>query len=183
MTNPVGNRLFTLVEIPAVVGLLAMMVHTVANAFSRTVFGEPITGTLERVQYWYMPLVVLLGFVIAMHRGEHVWADMFYTRFPAAAKRYVAAGSSIVCAAVCLVTVAYSFDHAQHNRDIELTAGLTDIAAWPLTYLVPITFALFAVQYVRLGWKQLHDEDIDDSGSSFAVSPESDHAADTEKAR
>lgn len=183
MTDSVGNRLFTLVEIPAVIGLLAMMVHTVANAFSRTVFGEPISGTLERVQYWYMPLVVLLGFVIAMHYGEHVWADMFFTRFPAAAKRYVAACASVVCAAVCLLTCVYSFGHAQHNRTIELTAGLTDIAAWPLTYLVPITFTLFAAQYVRLAWKQMHGEDIEDAGSSLPVTPESQTTAETEKAR
>ncbi|MBY6412635.1 TRAP transporter small permease [Rhodococcus sp. BP-252] len=183
MTTPAGERLFKIVEIPAVVGLFAMMVHTVANAFSRTVFGEPITGTLERVQYWYMPLVVLLGFVIAMHRGEHVWADMFFTRFPRASKRYVAAGASIVCAAVCILAAVYSFAHAQHNRAIELTAGLTDIAAWPLTYLVPITFAIFGTQYLVLTSKQLRNKEIDDAGSAVAVEPEAATTAETETAR
>lgn len=183
MTTPTGGRLFTLIEISAVIGLLAMMVHTVANAFSRTVFGEPITGTLERVQYWYMPLIVLLGFVIAMHRGEHVWADMFFSRLPTASKRYVAAGASIVCAAVCALTVVYSLVHAQHNREIELTAGLTDIAAWPFTYLVPLTFALFGAQYIRLASKQLRGNDIDDPGSVLTVDPGPDAPIDTESAR
>ncbi|MDI9896159.1 TRAP transporter small permease [Rhodococcus sp. IEGM 1381] len=85
------------------------MVHTVANALSRTVFGEPIGGTLERVQYWYMPLIVLLGFVIAMQRGEHVRADMFFSRSPDASKRYVASSASVICAVVCLLTAIYSF--------------------------------------------------------------------------
>ncbi|MDV6262731.1 TRAP transporter small permease [Rhodococcoides yunnanense] len=183
MNTSLSDRMFKFVEIPAVVGLLAMMVHTVANALCRTVFDEPIGGTLERVQYWYMPLIVLLGFVIAMQRGEHVWADMFFSRFPDASKRYVASSASVICAVVCLLTAIYSFGHAQHNRNIELTAGLTDIAAWPLTYLVPLAFGVFGVQYLLLASHQLRNNAIDDSESTVAVEPESDTITEKEKAR
>lgn len=183
MNTPLSDRMFKFVEIPAVVGLVVMMVHTVANALSRTIFGEPIGGTLERVQYWYMPLIVLFGFVIAMQRGEHVWADMFFSRFPRASKRYVASSASMICAAVCLLTTIYSFGHAQHNRKIELTAGLTDIAAWPLTYLVPLAFGAFGVQYLVLASHQLRNSAIDDSGSTVAVETESDTITENEKAR
>ena len=183
MIASMSDRLFKIAEVAAVAGLLAMMAHIVVNALSRTMFDQPLVGTLERVQYWYMPVVVLLGFVVAMHRTEHVWADIFFSRFPARSRPFVGGAASIICAAVCFLVTVYSFDVAQHNRAIDLTAGLTDIAAWPTTYLVPLVFLTFGIQFIALASKQLRNNDSDSSGSVYAMEPSLDAPNETEKTR
>ena len=66
-----------------------MMLHITVNAVLRTVADEPLPNTLEYVQYWYLPAVAFLGFIAAQRRGQHMAADLIYTRLPKAAQRVV----------------------------------------------------------------------------------------------
>ena len=55
-----ARMLETVVTSSAVIVLLAMLVHVTANALMRSLLDRPIAHTLEMVECWYMPLVMLL---------------------------------------------------------------------------------------------------------------------------
>ncbi len=144
-----ARTLETVVTWSAVIVLLAMLVHVTANALMRSLLDRPIAHTLEMVEYWYMPLLTLLGFVVAQQRGQHIAADLLFERLSGGARTIVAVGGNLLGVVVCGAVTWYSFGEAQHARDIGAAAGLSDIPAWPVTYAVPLVFGALAVQFLR----------------------------------
>src|SRR5699024_579119 len=52
--------------------IIVMMVHIVVHALTRSLFDAPIYGTNEIVEYWYLPVVALLGIPAAQLQKEHI---------------------------------------------------------------------------------------------------------------
>ncbi|MBM0124251.1 TRAP transporter small permease [Pimelobacter simplex] len=152
MTNAAKRRPWLkpelLIEIPAVVVTFVMMVHITANALLRTFKDAPIENTLEITQYWYLPIIAFLGFIAAQARGQHIAADLIYERFPEVTKRYVLAVLSVLAAVVCLGFAWFGWGEAVHAKDIGKTAGVSDLAAWPPYFLVPLAFGVLVVQFL-----------------------------------
>lgn len=134
------------VEIPAVVVVFAMMLHVTANALSRSLLDHPLEHTLEIVQYWYLPIIALLGFVAAQARGQHIAADLVYEKLPPVAQGPMLAVLYGVSALVCAAFARYSWPEALDARRLGQTAGVTDLPSWPVYFLVPLVFAILAVQ-------------------------------------
>lgn len=146
--RPAHRGLDRLIEVPAVVVTFLMMLHVTMNAVLRTFADQPLPNTLEYVQYWYLPAVAFLGFIAAQRRGQHVAADLIYARLPRLAQRIVLP----VLLAVSSVTSAgfawFGWQEAMHAYEIDKTAGVSDVIAWPAYFLVPLAFGSLTVQFV-----------------------------------
>ena len=68
--------------------LFIMMVHVVADVFSKYMFNQPITGTIEIVSNFYMVGIVFLPLAMVELQNGHVKVEVFTTAMP---PRYVAA--------------------------------------------------------------------------------------------
>lgn len=148
-----ARGLQVLFEVPAVIVTFAIMLHTAANAILRTFANEPIPETLAIVQYWYLPIVAFLGFIVAQYRGQHIATDLVYQMLPNAVRPYVLAFVMGACSLLSLGFTWFSWPEAQHAMEIHKTAGVSDVPSWPTYYLPVLAFAgltvLFAVAAVR----------------------------------
>jgi TRAP-type C4-dicarboxylate transport system permease small subunit len=150
------------VEAVAGVALITMTVHVVANGILRSFAGSPIEYTLEYVQYWYLPVIAMLGFVSAQLRGQHITADLLFQALPGSVKRWVAVGCNAICAAVMCAFAWGTWHDALHRLEIRQTAGLTDVPTWPVHFLLPLTFALLAVGFAAAAYRGVRRADFDD---------------------
>lgn len=140
-------RVEYLIEGPAVAVTFAMMLHITANAVLRAFFNSPLPNTLEITQYWYLPIVVFLGFIAAQMRGQHVAADVLYQLLPDTTKRYVLMAGLLLAAALCAAAAWFGLQEAVHAMDIRKTAGVSALVAWPPYFLAPIAFTSLTVQF------------------------------------
>lgn len=135
-------------EFPAIIALFAMMLQVSYNAFARFALNAPLAGTLEMTQFWYMPIISLIGFVAAQARRQHVHADLVFSRFPEAAKRISLLLGYGLAALASAGFAWYGLEEANRAYDIQLTAGFTaSIPVWPVTYLVPLAFSILTIQF------------------------------------
>lgn len=130
----------------AVTGLIVMMLHIVLNAALRVLVNAPVTGTNEIVSYWYMPLVALCGFVLAQRDRAHTEARVLFDRLPVRLQREAQCAGLLLVAIACAGFAYFGFLEALHSQQLGLTGGVTGVVTWPVTYLVPITYAALTVQ-------------------------------------
>lgn len=145
--KPRNKVLDLVIEVPAVVVTFLMMAHITVNAVLRTVADQPLPNTLEYVQYWYLPAVAFLGFIAAQRRGQHVAADLIYTRLPRAAQRVVLPVMLLMSSVLSAGFAWFGWGEAVHAFDIQKTAGVSDVPSWPAYFLVPLAFASLTVQF------------------------------------
>lgn len=171
--NALGSvRLVLIGVIEALAGfaLIAMTVHVVANGIMRSFAGSPIEYTLEYVQYWYLPVIAMLGFLSAQLRGKHITADLLYQALPPPLKRWVTVGSNALCAVVMGAFAWGTWQDALHRLEIRQTAGLTDVPTWPVHFLLPLTFALLALGFATAALRRTRRDGLEDmSGEAEEV--------------
>ncbi|MEU4837764.1 TRAP transporter small permease [Nocardia testacea] len=148
-------RLRLLIEVPAVIVLFVMMLHVTANALLRAFAASPIQNTLEITQYIYLPIIALLGFMAAQARGEHIVADLVTHYFPQPVRRVVLSAGYLAALVVMAGFAWYGLEEALHAREIGQTAGVSTVVSWPVLFLVPIAFAVLAVQFGAAGVRAL----------------------------
>src|SRR3990170_5864635 len=135
-------------SIVAATALLVMMMHVVLHALARFLLNAPISGTNEMVQFWYLPVVALLGIPAAQLQREHITVTLlvdWVSRVPAIAFRLF---SAALCLLVSIGFAWFGFDEALQNTRVRSTAGFTDVITWPVYYLVPLVFAVLAILYL-----------------------------------
>lgn len=137
--------LIGVVDTVAAVALVAMMAHVLSNVFARSVLNTAVPNTFEFTQYYYLPILAVLGFVAAQHRGEHITAEVFYSLFSRGEKRMITAIASLTAAVVAFGFAYYTFDRAQYAAGVGLEYGVTSLPVWPVLYLLPVCFAVMGV--------------------------------------
>lgn len=142
----VGDGVLGVVEWAAVVAMVAMMLHIVANAVLRTVFRAPLPGTLEVTQYWYLPVIALLGLIVAQARNEHIFADLLFDGFPPLAKRFTTILVELITAAVAFAFAWFGFLEGLHSLEIGETLGNTELPRWPGEVLLGVAYTVFGIQ-------------------------------------
>ncbi|WP_209374453.1 TRAP transporter small permease [Brevibacterium renqingii] len=139
------NRCLTITTAAAVI---VMMVHIVVHALARSLFDAPIYGTNEIVEYWYLPIVALLGIPAAQLEKEHIRVTMVIERARPATASVFTVFACVLGALVSLAFAWFGLDRAMENMAIGSTADVSDIITWPVYFLVPVVFVLLAVLYV-----------------------------------
>ena len=128
--------------------IIVMMVHIVVHALARSLFDAPIYGTNEIVEYWYLPVVALLGIPAAQLQKEHITVTMVIERARPATASVFTIFACVLGALVSLAFAWFGLDKALENMAIGQTADVSDIITWPVYFLVPVVFVLLAVLYV-----------------------------------
>ncbi|WP_317495153.1 TRAP transporter small permease [Haloechinothrix sp. LS1_15] len=128
--------------------LLLLMVHTVANALLRYLAGSPITGTNEYVGYWYLPIVAFLGFYFAQRSGSHIEARLVFDRLPRTNQLELQLAGQVLLIALCVGFAYHGLLEAIEAVQLGLTAGVANIVIWPVLFVVPLGFTLFAARLV-----------------------------------
>lgn len=139
------KRISTLVSAVAAVIIIVMMLHTLMNALGRYVFSAPIYGTNELVAYWYLPAVVLIGFVAAHAQKEHIYVSILFDAVPRRNQVEYTIFSRLVSALTCMAFAWFGLLEAFENLEIGAMAGNSTIIMWPITFIVPIMFILLAI--------------------------------------
>lgn len=132
----------------AVLALLLMMGHTVANALTRYAASTPIDGTNEYVSFWYLPLVAVLGFYLAQRGGAHIEARLVFDRLPLANRIEMQLLGQALTIVLCAGFGYFGFVEALDAYRIGQTGGVTEVAVWPVMFIVPLAFALLTLQLV-----------------------------------
>lgn len=139
------NKCLTVVTAAAVI---IMMVHIVVHALMRSLFDAPIYGTNEIVEYWYLPVVALLGIPAAQLQKEHITVTMVTERAHSSTASVFKIFACFLGALVSIAFAWFGLMKALENMAIGSTADVSDIITWPVYFLVPIVFVLLAALYV-----------------------------------
>jgi TRAP-type C4-dicarboxylate transport system permease small subunit len=125
----------------------AMALHIVVDAISRSMFNNPLSGTLEITQYLTMPAVISLSLGYAMLRGEHIRVDLL-TAGAGARTRQVVEVSAMFLALVVMGLVAWAgIDRANASFGLlEHSAGSDWVPIWPGRSLVAIGLVVLVLQ-------------------------------------
>lgn len=161
------------VEAPAVVIMVVMMLHVVGNALSRRLLGNSWFGTLEITEFWYVPVMAMLGFIAALIRGQHVAADLIFDKLPDVTKKWVIGFTEMSAALVCAGLAYFSFPEALKALDRGFKAGNTDVSTWPVYFLSTAVMAVLAVMYavaaIRVVVKGYESPDLTDDVDALVV--------------
>ena len=128
--------------------IIVMMLHIVTHALARSLFDAPIYGTNEIVEYWYLPIVALLGIPAAQLQKEHITVTMAIERARPATAAVFTIFACILGALVSLAFAWFGLTRALEYMAIGQTADVSDVITWPVYFLVPIVFVLLAVLYI-----------------------------------
>lgn len=130
----------------AIAGLMA------ANVLLR--YGFSIGSVWAQELEWHLlaPLV-LVGMTYALQKGDHVRVDVFYAHYPPRAQAAVDLLSAVLAVAIAVLVIRYSIGYVNQSYSIgEISpdpGGLTH--RWLLKALIPMGFALFALQAAAQG--------------------------------
>ena len=128
--------------------IIVMMLHIVTHALARSIFHAPIYGTNEIVEYWYLPIVALLGIPAAQLQKEHITVTMAVERAKPATAAVFTVFACILGALVSAAFAWFGLMKALENTAIGSTADVSAVITWPVYFLVPIVFVLLAVLYI-----------------------------------
>lgn len=129
------------------IALLAMMVHVVADVVGRTIFGEPIDGTLEIVSGYYMVAVVFLPLAHVTRHDEHIYVELFTRGLRVG--RIALLDAAVEFLALLFVgflawqSTVEAVTRTAHGETWETAEGL--IAMWPSRWLLPVSLLLMTL--------------------------------------
>jgi len=130
------------------IAVVLMMAHIVVHALSRFLFNAPIFGTNEIVAFWYLPFVALLGIPAAQLQKEHITVSLLSDRLAPLPQAIMKIFGYALGALVSVGFAWFGLKEALKRMDMGATAGVTDIIAWPVYFLVPVVFAMLAALFV-----------------------------------
>ncbi|MGR7994459.1 MULTISPECIES: TRAP transporter small permease [unclassified Xanthobacter] len=140
--------------------ILAMMLQVGADAAARTLFGAPLTGTLEIVSNWYMVGITFLPLALIQFRHEHLIVELFTQNMSARRIAALDALMQLISAALLLVWTASAVEMAMAKTAISesLDAVFFEVPIWPTRWifafgigLCGLAFALSAIETIWFG--------------------------------
>jgi TRAP-type mannitol/chloroaromatic compound transport system permease small subunit len=131
---------------------LAIAVLMAGNVLLRYAFSIGSVWAQELEWHLLAPLV-LVGMSYALNQREHVRVDIFYARYPARVQAAVDVLAALLAVAISVLVIRYSFQYVQQSYVIgEISADPGGLRyRWALKALIPLGFALFALQAVAQG--------------------------------
>jgi len=126
--------------------LLACLISA-GNAASRYLFSESSNGWLE-VQWYMFAGMVLLGGPYALKMNEHVRVDLFYGMASERARIWIdIVGGFLFLLPICVILVYFTWPWFVDSWRInEASSNAGGLIRWPVKLMMPIGFALMALQ-------------------------------------
>jgi TRAP-type mannitol/chloroaromatic compound transport system permease small subunit len=131
---------------------LAIAALMAANVLLRYAFSIGSVWSQELEWHLLAPLV-LVGMTYALNQGEHVRVDIFYARYSPRMQAAVDLLAALLAVAMSVLVIRYSIQYVQQSYVIgEISADPGGLRyRWALKALIPLGFALFAVQAAAQG--------------------------------
>lgn len=131
------------------VALAAMAAVTIADVASREARGHGISGTLEIVSYWFMPVLVFMSIAAADRADEHIRVGLLTERLQGRTRRVADSVTSLALVGVLLWMLPLGWHAAEESRLIEETAPVHRwLVIWPVRYVIVLGLALYALSVV-----------------------------------
>ena len=126
--------------------LLACLVSA-GNAFSRYLFSESSNGWLE-IQWYMFAGMVLLGAPYTLKKNEHVRVDLLYGMMSSRKRIWIdIIGGILFLLPICIILIYFTWpwfvDSWLQHEESSNAGGLI---RWPVKLLMPVGFALMALQ-------------------------------------
>lgn len=131
---------------------LAIVVLMAAGVLLRYAFS---TGSVwaQELEWHLLAPLVLFGMTYALLKGEHVRVDVFYARYSPRGQAAVDLLAALLAMAMAVLVIRYSIQFVSQSYAInEISSdpgGLTH--RWMLKALIPLGFAVFALQAAAQG--------------------------------
>lgn len=129
-------------------GLLLLMLHVGLDVGLRYLANQPMPGTIEYIQYYYMPIVALFGLAVAHSRSEHIEAPILFDRLPAAYRRHFRVLGLVVVLAFAAAVTWQGTGYALTAFERGDIGGSTGLVIWPARFFVPIGLGMYALHVV-----------------------------------
>lgn len=126
----------------------AMLLHTVVEVVSRTAFNAPLSGTLEIVTFWYMPLIAFIGMWLGYTQNEHISVDLLTSRLKPGAQWVLHIFVSLLMFVFLTIVIWYSTHGAITAANRGEYMGIDRVPIWPVKFIVPIALLAFAIALV-----------------------------------
>jgi TRAP-type mannitol/chloroaromatic compound transport system permease small subunit len=128
--------------------LLACLISA-GNAASRYLFSVSSNGWLE-VQWYMFAGIVLLGGPYTLCRNEHVRVDLVYSAVSERTRIWIdIVGGLMFLLPICLILVYFTWPWFMDSWRIgEGSSNAGGLVRWPVKLLLPVGFALMALQGV-----------------------------------
>ena len=126
--------------------LLACLISA-GNAASRYLFSISSNGWLE-IQWYMFAGMVLLGAPFTLKLNEHVRVDLFYGLFSERTRIWIdILGGILFLLPICLILMWFTWPWFVESWRIgEVSTNAGGLIRWPVKLLLPVGFALMALQ-------------------------------------
>lgn len=126
--------------------LISCLVST-GNAVSRHFLGLSSNAWLE-IQWYMFAAMVLLGGPYTLKVNEHVRVDLFYSSVSERARIWIdILGGLFFLLPICLILVYFTWPFFVDSWRInEMSQNAGGLIRWPVKLLLPVGFALMALQ-------------------------------------
>jgi TRAP-type mannitol/chloroaromatic compound transport system permease small subunit len=126
--------------------LLACLISA-GNAMSRYLFSESSNGWLE-IQWYMFGGIVMLGAPFTLKMNEHVRVDLLYGMMAPRKRIWVDIfGGLVFLLPFCLILIWFTWPwFVESWRINEASSNAGGLVRWPVKLLLPVGFALMALQ-------------------------------------
>ena len=128
------------IELLMAIFLAVMVILVFGNVVLRYAFNSGITVS-EEVSRWLFIWITFLGAIVALREKAHLGVDMFVSRLPAIAKRFLLAACYVFMIYILWLLYAGSLEQIKINMDV--AAPVTG-APQAIVYLPCLVFAIGA---------------------------------------
>jgi TRAP-type mannitol/chloroaromatic compound transport system permease small subunit len=128
--------------------LLACLISA-GNAASRYLFNASSNAWLE-VQWYMFAGMVLLGGPVTLKLNEHVRVDLIYSALSERARIWIdILGGLLFLLPICVILVYFTWPwFVESWRIDEMSSNAGGLIRWPVKLILPVGFALMALQGV-----------------------------------
>ncbi|PMR71964.1 TRAP transporter small permease [Billgrantia endophytica] len=141
------------------IGVILMALNTVANVFSRFVFGESLHFS-EEVNRILIVMVTFAGIGYAARHGRHIRMSAIYDALPIGGRRWLMIFICLFTATVMLILCYYSIGYIQTVYGRGRVLPSLSIPVWVMYVWVPVGFIITAIQYLLTAVKNLTSRDV-----------------------
>jgi TRAP-type C4-dicarboxylate transport system permease small subunit len=151
--------------------LVAMMCTVIADVTRRTLWNDPVDGTLDLTQFAFMPTAIALGMGYALLRNEHIRVNLLTGPAGPRTQRILEVLGMAFTLGTVAVLMQFSAQKAQMARQFDEGSVSVDwLAIWPYRWAVVVGLAVLGLQAIAQLMRAVADPD-------FTPSDEGDVAA------
>lgn len=152
---PIGLRIpvkgMALVGATAII-LLAL--HILVDVTARSFFNRPLPGTLDYVQYWWMPILCWAGILYAQYTNEHITVETVFENIDRRWARILRRAVLAVCILFFLMIAYFGLQKALEAIEINEFAAVSNLPIWAPKLATPIasflTVGVLVWQFIRV---------------------------------